>query len=176
MIGASVFEITFRIVHIMFAVAWAGSAFLFAVFIEPSAAKLGPAAGPMMQELVDRRKVGEIVTGIAGVAVIGGWILWWHDWHLYGSLGDWIGSAFGTWLTIGGVAATIAFFAGMIGIPPNIKRLSKLGTEIRASGSQPTPEQAAQMHAIQERLSLISRVDLGLLVVAVFCMATARYW
>jgi hypothetical protein len=40
----------------MFGIAWAGSAFLFTVFIEPAAAKLGPQAGPVMEELVERRK------------------------------------------------------------------------------------------------------------------------
>ena len=54
----------------MAGVAWAGSAFLFTVFIEPAAAKLGPAAGPFMEETIGRRKVPEIVTAIAAVTVI----------------------------------------------------------------------------------------------------------
>ena len=32
------------------------------------------------------------------------------------------------------------------------------------------------MHSIQERMRTLSRVDLGLIAIAVFCMATARYW
>ena len=67
----------------------AGSAFLFTVFIEPAAAKLGPQTGPVMEELVERRKVGEVVTGIAAVDVIAGWILWFGDMRLVG-FSDWI--------------------------------------------------------------------------------------
>lgn len=46
----------------MAGVARAGSAFLFTVFIEPAAAKLGLGAGPMTEELVEQREVPEIVT------------------------------------------------------------------------------------------------------------------
>jgi uncharacterized membrane protein len=176
MLAAEAFELVFRVIHIMFGVAWAGSAFLFTVFIEPAAASLGPAAGPFMEEVADRRKVPEIITVIAAVAVIGGWVLWFNGWQDFGSLGDWIGSSYGLWLTIGGVAATAAFFAGVIGIPPNLKKLAAIGREIEATGGPPTPEQGARMHAIQERMRLLGRVDLGLLAVAVFAMATARYW
>jgi uncharacterized membrane protein len=174
-LAASTFDLIFRVFHIMFGIAWAGSAFLFTVFIEPAAAKLGPQAGPVMEELVERRKVGEVVTGIAAVTVIAGWILWFGDMQLFG-FGDWIGSSFGIVLTIGGLAATGAFFAGLIGVPPNIKRLSALGKEVAASGGPPTPEQAAEMHQVQERMRKLSRLDLALIAIAVFCMATARYW
>ena len=176
MLAASTFDLAFRILHIMFGVAWAGSAFLFTVFIEPAAAKLGPDAGPVMEELVDRRKIGEIVTGISAVTVIAGWVLWTGDMLLAPSLGDWLRSSFGLILTIGGIAATGALFAGIVGIPPNIKRLSALGKEVAASGGPPTPEQQADMHSIQERMRMLSRVDLALIAIAVFCMATARYW
>ena len=175
MLAASTFDLIFRIFHIMFGIAWAGSAFLFTVFVEPAAAKLGPQAGPVMEELVERRKVGEIVAGISAVTVLAGWILWFGDMRLVG-FGDWIGSSFGLVLAIGGLAATGAFFAGLIGVPPNIKRLSALGKEVAASGGPPTPEQAAEMHEVQERMRKLSRLDLALIAIAAFCMATARYW
>jgi uncharacterized membrane protein len=67
MLAAEGFELLFRTLHITAGVAWAGSAFLFTVFIEPAAAKLGPAAGPFMEETIGRRKVPEIITSIAAV-------------------------------------------------------------------------------------------------------------
>jgi hypothetical protein len=69
-----------------------------------------------------------------------------------------------------------AFVAGTIGVPPNIKRLSALGKEVAASGGPPTPEQPVEMHEVQERMRKLSRLDLALIAIAVFCMATARYW
>lgn len=176
MLAAETFELVFRVVHIMLGVAWAGTAFLFTVFIEPAALKLGPGAQPMMDELVKHRKVGETITIIGGLAVIAGWVLWWRHWDATGSLGDWVGTSFGLWLTIGGVAATIAFFAGMIGIPPNLKKLGAIGEEVAAQGGPPTSEQQARMQAIQGSMKRLSRVDLAFIAIAVFAMATARYW
>lgn len=176
MLAAEPFELVFRTIHIVGGVAWAGSAFLFTVFIEPAAAKLGPAAGPFMEETVTRRKVPEIVTGIAALTVIGGWVLWFDDWREFASFGDRIGSAFGVVMTIGGVAATAAFFTGLLGIPPNLKRLSELGERAAASGGEPSPEIVSEIRRVEARMRMLSWLDLTLLAVAVFCMATARYW
>ena len=176
MLAAEGFELVFRTLHIMSGVAWAGSAFLFTVFIEPAAARLGPAAGPFMEETIGRRKVPEIVTAIAAVTVVAGWVLWFRDWDRVGSLGDWLGTTFGLMLTIGGLAASGAFFAGLLGVPPNLKRLNELAAQVEASGGTPTPAQAAEMGAVQARMRTLSWLDLSLLAVAVFCMATARYW
>lgn len=74
------------------------------------------------------------------------------------------------------MAATGAFLAGVLGIPPNLKRLNELGAQVDASGGVPTPEQATQIARIQGRMRTLSWLDLSLLAVAVFCMATARYW
>lgn len=54
-------------------------------------------------------------------------------------------------LTIGGLAAAGAFFAGLLGIPPNLKRLNELGAQVEASGGAPTSQQAAEIGAIQAR-------------------------
>lgn len=176
MLAVSAFDLVFRILHVMLGVAWAGSAFLFTVFIEPAGEKLGPAAGPFMEETIGRRKVPEWITGIAAVTVVAGWVLWAGDMLDAPSFGDWLGSSFGLVMTIGGLAATGAFVAGLIGVPPNLKRLNQLGEEVAAGGGTATPQQAAEIAAVQGRMKMLSRVDLGLLVVAVFCMATARYW
>jgi hypothetical protein len=109
------------------------------------------------------------------VTVVAGWVLWFGDMNLVG-FGDWIGSSFGIVLTIGGLAAAGAFFAGLIGVPPNLKRLAEIGNEVEASGGPPSPEQQAEMSSIQGRMRTLSWLDLSLLGIAVFCMATARYW
>jgi hypothetical protein len=69
-----------------------------------------------------------------------------------GSFGDWLDTTFGLVLTIGGLAATAAFFAGLLGIPPNLKRLNELGAQVEAAGGTPTPEQATQLARIQVRM------------------------
>jgi uncharacterized membrane protein len=101
MVAASVYLIVFRIVHILAGVAWGGSAFFLVVFVQPSAAAIGPVAGPFMQELLGRRKLVNAILGMAGFTIVGGAFLYWHDWQAYGSLGDWVGSRFGLGVTIG---------------------------------------------------------------------------
>jgi hypothetical protein len=92
-----------------------------------------------------------------------------------GSFGDWIGSTFGIVLTIGALCAISALAIGGSVTRPNVERFLALGRTVAASGAPPTPEQAAEMGAIQARLRLAARISLGLLVVAVLAMATARY-
>ena len=49
--------IPLRIVHIVTGVIWVGSLFVVVVFVQPSAATLGPAGAPFMSELRRRRFV-----------------------------------------------------------------------------------------------------------------------
>jgi uncharacterized membrane protein len=176
MLSAQTFMLLFRIVHILAGVLWVGSAFFVTVFLEPTVGELGPAAGPVMSHVMEKKKAGMVITGIAAFAVLGGLFLYWHDWHVFPSFGDWIGTAFAKSLTVGAVCAIVAFFLGALGIPPTINKMNALGAEIGVSGGAPTPEQGARMHALQQRLKFVSRTDLVLVTVAVLAMATARYW
>src|SRR5436309_2397357 len=110
------FMLIFRFFHILAGVLWVGSAFLFVGFIGPSAAEVGPAAGPLLTAAVKKRKVARVIVALSVVTVIAGWILWLRDMSLFGSFGDWITSRFGIGLTIGGVLATIAAYVGSVGV------------------------------------------------------------
>jgi hypothetical protein len=168
--------IVFRFFHIVAGALWVGSAFLFALFIGPSAAKVGPSAGPLLHVAVKERKVATVITGLAAVNVTAGWLMWFDKVDQYGSVGDWVGSSFGLGITIGAVLATTAFFLGYFGVGRNVERLVDLGDSIAASGQPPTPEQGAQMAKIGANLERHSKIDLVLLLLAVTAMATARYW
>jgi uncharacterized membrane protein len=176
MIGAVPFMLVFRLFHILAGVLWVGSAFLFVGFIGPSAAEVGPSAGPLLTVAVKKRKVAKVISGLGGVTVLAGWILWLRNMSLYPSLGDWVSSSFGLVLTIGGVLATISAVVGTIGVGRNVERLVDLGGEIAASGGPPTPEQQAQMDHLGSLLERHGKTDLVLLLLAVAAMATARYW
>jgi hypothetical protein len=54
--------------------------------------------------------------------------------------------------------------------------MAALGGQIAASGRGPTPEQVAQMEALEKKLNLAEQIDFIMLVVAMLTMATARYW
>jgi uncharacterized membrane protein len=174
-LASNSYMLVFRIVHILAGVLWVGSVFLFVIFVSPSAASIAPAGAPFMAELLGKRRLVDRIIVLAMISVTGGLFLYWRDWHLYGSFGDWIGSSFGATLTVGMVASLVALTIGVSGTRPNVRRLLALGRQVAESGGPPTPEIAAEMGAIQGRLKVLARVSLGLLVLAVLAMATARY-
>lgn len=163
-----------RIVHIVTGVIWVGSLFVVVVFVQPSVATLGPAGAPFMSELRRRRFV-DVVFVDAVFTVIAGAFLYWHDWHVYPSFGDWIGSSFGTWLTVGALLAVAGLVVAGSLTRPTIGRLIVLGKQVAASGVAPSPETAARIGALQHRLVVAERVSFSLVLLAVVAMSSARY-
>ena len=166
--------ILLRIVHIVTGVIWVGSLFVVVVFVQPSAATLGPAGAPFMSELRRRRFV-DVVFIDALFTVLAGSFLYWHDWHMYPSFGDWIGSSFGASLTVGGLLAISGLGVAAAVTRPTIGRLVALGRQVAESGGPPTPETAARIGALQHRLVVAERVSFSLVLLAVVAMASARY-
>lgn len=176
MIASSAYMIVFRILHIAAGVAWGGSVFLFVVLIQPSAAAIGPAASPLMMQLLGKRKMISWLLSLAGTTVVAGLFLYWKDWHDYGGLGDFVSSGFGLALTVGALMAIGAFLVGLLGTRPNVARLLALAGQAAGSEGGPSPEVAKQIGRVQARLKALGRTAFGLIVVAVLAMATARYW
>jgi len=175
MLADSAYMLVFRIVHITAGVLWVGSVFLFSAFVAPAAEAIAPAGAPLMGELLGKRRLVDRIIGLGAITVVGGLFLYWHDWHLFPSFGDWLSSRFGGTLTIGMVSALIALGIGGSITRPNVRRMLALGVEVAASGAPPTPEVAAQIGAMQRRLKVAARVALGFLLFAVLAMSVARY-
>jgi ribose/xylose/arabinose/galactoside ABC-type transport system permease subunit len=176
LIAAEPFMLVFRFLHIVSGALWFGSAFLFVGIIGPSAAEVGPSAGPLLSVAVKKRRVAKIITWLGMITVTAGWVMWIKDMRDYGGLGDWLGTGFGIGLTIGGVLATVTFFIGYFGVGRNVERLVDLGDRIAAAGGPPSSEQQAEMARIGAGLERHGKTDLMLLFLAVAAMATARYW
>ena len=174
MLATDAYVAALRIVHIATGVIWVGSLFVVVVFIQPSAATLGPAGAPFMSELRRRRFV-DVVFIDAVFTVLAGAFLYWHDWHLYPSFGDWIGSSLGTSLTVGALLAISGLSVAAAVTRPTIGRLVALGRQVAEWGGPPTPETAAGIGALQHRLVVAERVSFSLVLLAVVAMASARY-
>jgi len=175
-IAAVPFMLPFRFLHIVSGALWVGSAFLFAAFLGPSAAEVGPGAMPLLTVMVKKRKVHKVITYLAMTTVTAGWIMWLRDMNDYGGLSDWLGTRFGVVLTIGAVLATVAFFVGYYGVGKNVEKLVDLGGEMAAGDGPPAPEKMAAMQHVGAELEKHSKIDLVLLLLAVTAMSTARYW
>jgi uncharacterized membrane protein len=175
MLGADIDMVVFRIIHIVAGVMWAGSIFLFIVFVRPSATAIAPAGAPFMAELLGRRRLANWLLLFASLTIVGGAYLYWKDWEAAGSLDAWLDTNFGLALTLGAIAAIVAFLFGLFGTRPNVERMLALGRRIAESGGPPAPELAAEMAAIQARLKTFGTISLSLIALSVLAMATARY-
>ena len=172
----NLYMVVFRVIHILLAIAWGGTVFLLVFFLQPTGKAIGPAAGPFMRELLGTRRLVDWVLRIAGAAIVAGGFLYWHDLQQYGDLGDFLGSAFGLWLTIGAISALVAFGIGMFATGPTIKRMLAVGGQIAQAGDAPPPELMKELGALQVRGRSLAKMNLTFVTIAAFAMSTARYW
>jgi hypothetical protein len=170
----SIYLIVFRILHVMAAIAWGGAVFLLVLYVQPSVAAIAPAGAPFMREFLGRRRVVDGILGLATTTIVAGLFLYWHD--MDGDLGGFLSSAFGLWITIGMVFAIAAYLIGLFVTRPSATRVMALGAAVAEAGGTPTPEQGAQISALQARMKVAARASLGLIAVSAFAMSTARYW
>src|SRR4029453_4988175 len=108
--------ILLRLTHILFGVFWVGSAMFNAAFLIPAIRALGPAGGPVMQELAQKRTfpIFVLVSGI--LTVLSGFGLYWHD--SAGFSNGFMRSAGGMTFGIGAGLALIAVLLGIFGGTP----------------------------------------------------------
>jgi uncharacterized membrane protein len=175
-LATSIYMIVFRVIHVLLAIAWGGALFLLVVFLQPTAKAIGPAAGPFMRELLAVRHLTDWLLRIAGATIVAGGFLYWHDMQAFGGLGDFLGSAFGLWLTIGALAAIVAVAIGGALTKPMLERSLAIGARIAQAGDQPPPELVQELAALQAKGRSFAILNLALVTLAAFAMSTARYW
>lgn len=176
MLATSVYVIVFRIIHILGAIAWGGSVFLLVFFLQPTAKAVGPASGPFMRELLSTRRLVDWLLRIAGITIVAGGFLYWHDQQAYGGLGDFLGSAFGDTMTAGAIFALIAFGIGLFATKPTLQKSFEVGAKIQQAGDAPPPELVQQLQGLQARGRRLTKWNLTFIALAAFAMSTARYW
>jgi hypothetical protein len=176
MVSTGAYMLVFRILHVIGAIAWGGAIFVFVFFLQPTAKSVGPAAAPFMREMLGRRRIVDVVLWIAGTTIVAGGFLYWHDWQQFNSLGDFLGSAFGLWLTIGAVSAIVAFLIGLLATRPTLQRSLAVGAQIAAAGGSAPSELATELQALQARGRTLALFNFTFVAIAAFAMSTARYW
>ena len=164
--------ILFRFVHILAGVFWAGTAMFTAAFLIPAVRALGPAGGPVMQQIAQKQKLPVYFLTSGVLTVLSGFGLYWHDSN--GFTNGFMRSGGGITFGIGGLLALIAVCFGIFVATPAAKRAGALGAAIAAAG-KPTPEQAAEMQRLQIRMGKVSALAATLLTLTVIAMAVARY-
>jgi hypothetical protein len=162
-----------RVIHIVAGVFWVGSILFLARFLMPSVMALGPAGGPVMDQLNRVRKVPQALMGAGIVTVLAGIALYWKD--SLGFSGPWMASPTGRVFGAGGGIALIGLIIGFSVNRPTAQRLAALAAAIQASGGPPTAEQMATVQALQARLATATSIVAVLLTLTTVAMAVARY-
>ena len=167
------YMIVLRIVHIVAGAFWVGSALVVFLFLQPAAQEIGPSASPLLMHLSQKKRLPDITLGAAGLSILAGLLMYWRASDGFNT--DWIGSTYGIAITVGALAAIAAVALGASIVRPSMLAAAAIGREVAGSGGPPTPEQAAQIQALQDRVRATGQVIIPLLLFATAAMASAQY-
>lgn len=168
----NVVTIALRLVHIFCGVFWAGTIFFMVSFLQPAVRAAGPAGGQFMQRLAATRFL-TIVPVLAVLTIVSGLLLIWRD--SVGGSAEWMGSPAGITLSVGGTAAIVAFVIGFFVMRRATLQVLAIAQAVQAGGGPASPEQQAEIQALQRRARSSALWVAHLLAVAVIAMAVARY-
>lgn len=168
------YPLILRFVHIVASVCWAGGAFIFFLFVEPTAKALAPTGMQFVQYMVTKRRFSIFMVVSSTLTLLSGGLLLWQS-----ASGRWLGyvsTGPGLGFTLGSITGAVVYLIGMFGVNPRAVRLAKIGAEIQAAGGPPTAAQGAELHKLDREMSTLSLIDFVLVALSLALMASARYW
>lgn len=159
-----------RLIHILGGVFWVGSSVILGFYIAPTVAATAESGQKFLAHLVTRARITVRITEAAVLTVLAGGILYWID--SQGLTSAWQRSGPGVGFGLGGLFALVGMAFGiLVG-----KNTSLLGNMVGQIQGKPSPEQLTKMQAAQKQLAYAAPISTVALIVALICMATARYW
>lgn len=159
-----------RLIHIVGGVFWVGSALLNTFFIAPAVAATADAGQKFMSHLATKARLNMRVMIASILSVLAGAWLYWIDSQGFASA--WQSSGPGVGFGLGGLFALVGLGFGMV----VGNRATQIGRLAGQAKGKPSTDQLAQVKALQRQMTTASKVSTGALVLALLCMATARYW
>jgi len=159
-----------RVIHIFASIFWIGSALTVSFFVSPSVGATGAAGQAVMGYLMNARKLSRVIGLAALLTTLSGIALYWID--ADGLTSAWVTSGAGLGFGIGGAAGILAYGFGSV-YGQSITRLGQISAQIQG---QPSAAQLAQLGALKTRMARIAPIHTAMQIIAVICMATARYW
>jgi uncharacterized membrane protein len=165
-----------RLLHILAGIFWVGATVVLASFLLPAARTVGPTAGPLITELMRRRRLQLWITVAMTVAILAGFALYGLDSRMSG--GGFGRSPMGMTLGVGALLAIVA--AGVDGAMgrPTARKLGELAQrmqEAQRGGGPPPADIVAAARPLQEKMGRSLTIVSILLVLSAATMAIARY-
>lgn len=162
-----------RVLHVVFAGLWLGTAFLASMFVMPAIKEAGPEGGKVMIALM-RRRLPVYISSVAGMTVLTGFWLYWRftegfDPGISSSMG---GRVFGAGGVLGLVAAIIA---GSV-VARNMKKIVALMQQASAQADAAARTNLIdQASRLRSRTATAARIVTVLLIVTAMLMALGHY-
>jgi hypothetical protein len=162
-----------RLLHIVLGVYWAGTLIFTALYLEPSVRAAGPPGGQVMAQLIRRGHLN-VMPAVALITMLAGIELYRRV--SAGFQPEWIASPRGMTLTIGAVAAIVAFVIGVFVMRATSLRVIALTKAAQDAAEGPDRDsRLAEIQPLRRRVTLSVRWVAALLGVSVAAMAVARY-
>ena len=163
--------VVLRFVHIVLGVLWVGGVFALSVIIIPGMQQLGLPLDSLTKTL-NHRKFSQIMMAFGGLTVLAGLTMMYILGHGNEAFFQ---SHFGRTLSLGGLCAILALVIGGSVARPTLAKIGKLQADLAANPPKGDDPRKAQIAALQRRIVFSSKLVVILLLVAVTCMAVARY-
>ncbi len=161
-----------RIIHVLGAILWGGTAMFVAFFLMPAMGDAGPAGAPVMGALVKRR-LFVIVPTIAVVTMLAGLRLLWlaSDGYSAAYFSTQLGMTYAT----GAVISIVAFTIFLTVSRPALGKMGALQAQMAQAAESERGALMAQMAAVRGRAAAAAKAIALLLIVAAITMAVGRY-
>lgn len=159
-----------RLTHIFAGVFWVGATLAMYFYFGPVSATSLEAGQPATPHRMTRTRLSTAVTVAGLLTVLAGYSMYWLDSDGFNS--EWTHSGPGIGFAIGGAAGLFGLIFRILS-NRNMTILSKLTAEIQ---EQPTHQQTQKRISLQRNQARLDGLNTWLLIIAVFFMATARYF
>ncbi len=162
--------VVLRLIHIMFGMFWVGTSVFLGMFLTPAMTANPESAPKYMAFLITKARLHTRVSIAAILTVFAGGALYWID--SQGLTSGWTSSGPGWGFGIGALFALIGLVYGLqVGV-----HSARVGTVASQIQGKPTDEQMQIIKGSQKQLSIVGPISTIALILALICMATARYW
>lgn len=161
-----------RIIHVVGAVLWAGTALFVSFFLLPAMGTAGPAGAPVMGALIKRR-LFVIVPAVAVITMLAGLRLLWLTSDGYSAA--YLAGRSGMTYATGTVVSIVAFTIFLTVNRPALGRMGPLQEQMARAAEADRALLMTQLNALRGRTAAGSQAIAFLLLIAAVTMAVGRY-
>ena len=164
--------VVLRLIHVLGGIIWVGGMTIMAFFVMPVLTGLGPAGGPVMAGL-NQKKFPVIMPIIALLTILSGLRLLMIDSANFA--GAYLQSPVGRTFAMAGGLAILAFLFGLIVVRPIMMKSMALAPQMAAADASQKARLEQEMASLRKKGATANMIIFIMLLLAAFGMATARY-